>query len=789
MGLPKPILNGGGSQDDLDGWQEILIREKSRTSEFVNLLRKEKGVLYAYVEQPLPFKPCTDDPNYRLQWHLNSPTNTLADIRAEQAWSINKGRNDVIIAVCDGGVDYNHPDLDPGDRSRVIAGYDFGSNDNNPIDDLSDNATLSFAGHGTHVAGIIGAIANNKKGVSGIMWNCKIMPVKMVGGGGIYGPFGGTILDYSTTAKPSDVANAIDYAVNNGASVINLSYGFSAIGFPIDEVILKIPLLYSTISNAYNRNVVVVAAMGNEYEKGNPTVYPAGFAHKVIAVGNTNTYLQRAASSNTGNHIFVSAPGTDIWSTVRGGGTDVKSGTSMSAPVVSGVAGLIISQGLDRGFNLTNDDVRHIIEKSADDITRYGIGWDSETGYGKVNAYRALALLDLPNVLYHGVSYGGATTKTNLSKWIFIGGGSPWSIAPGMYYNVDCYEVIKHINFDIPFCSTPTVWIRERESITISFANPNDGFPYAEITNVTETGFDVRYCTYYVRYNSLGQTLNTWVPATPSSTKIAYTAIGKPNHAAAAGPLSGPSTVCSSGGIFTISNLSSDCSVSWSTSTNISPSSASGNPVTFSAIGNGVGYIQAIITSSCGSNTLPRKEVVVGIPTPSINAQLISASGEPTTVEFTATAYSNASYNWYVNGVLQQNEIDNMFDWYFPCRVTKTIKCSLTNSCGTSAFSNSIAPTGECTRIANYSVSPNPASSMVTLSVANTNTIADSAMITYSSFDFVRVFDLQGNLKKLLKYSKTINASINIADLKGGVYIFEIGNNEYTEKHQVIINK
>ncbi|NOU17253.1 MAG: T9SS type A sorting domain-containing protein [Bacteroidales bacterium] len=253
--------------------------------------------------------------------------------------------------------------------------------------------------------------------------------------------------------------------------------------------------------------------------------------------------------------------------------------------------------------------------------------------------------------------------------------------------------------------------------------------------------------------------------------------------------LSGPSFVCSSNSTFTVNNLPSGCSVAWSSSSNLSLSYASGNTATYIANGSGNGWVQATIANSCSSIPLPKISVTVGNSTPSISAQQISASGEPTTVEFTATAYSNATYNWYVNGILQQNEINNVFDLYFPCRVTKTVKCSLTNFCGTSAFSNSIAPTGECTRIANYSVSPNPASSMVTLSVANTNKIADSAMITYSSFDFVRVFDLQGNLKKFLKYSKTINASINIADLKRGVYIFEIGNNEYTEKHQVIINK
>jgi subtilisin family serine protease len=282
----------------------------------------------------------------------------------------------------------------------VIAGYDSGNDDNDPMDDLPTDAALSFGGHGTHVAGIIGAIANNQAQVSGIMWNCKIMPVKMVGNGSLtftY-PFGSTNWDFSTTAFPSDVADAIDYAVNNGAHVINLSYGFDSMGALLNDVILRVPLLYNAILNAYNHNVVVIAAMGNEYLRGNPIQYPAAF-REVIAVGsmrNSNP-TSRSSFSSTGNHICVSAPGDNILSTIRGGGTGLKSGTSMAAPVVSGVAGLIISQGLDRNFNLTNDDVRHILERTADDITSTGIGFDNETGHGEINALSALSLLNTPN--------------------------------------------------------------------------------------------------------------------------------------------------------------------------------------------------------------------------------------------------------------------------------------------------------------------------------------------------------------------------------------------------------
>ncbi|MCB5258863.1 MAG: H-type lectin domain-containing protein, partial [Candidatus Cloacimonetes bacterium] len=152
-------------------------------------------------------------------------------------------------------------------------------------------------------------------------------------------------------------------------------------------------------------------------------------------------------------------------------------------------------------------------------------------------------------------------TKTNLNRWLYT--GSSWNLAAGMYFNVDRYKIAKRVNFEVPFCSPPVVWIRERQSACLSFASPNDGYPYAEITNVTETGFDVTYCTYYVRYNSAAQEINRWAPATISNSKIAYTAVGEPNIAATAGPISGPTTVCTSNTTFTINNLPASCASTW----------------------------------------------------------------------------------------------------------------------------------------------------------------------------------------------------------------------------------
>jgi subtilisin family serine protease len=582
-GILKPTTQTGS-----DNWFFVSLNNKARAFELVNQLKKNTEILDAYLEQPILIKPCdvTSGFDYINQWHLTKNSG----INVEEAWNINKGRNDVIIAVCDGGVDYTHPNLDSGDRSRVISGYDSGSDDNDPMDDLPTNSTDSYAGHGTHVAGIIGAMATSTNKISGVMQRCKIMPVKMVGSGSIKVPFiDATLFDFSTTAFPSDVADAIDYAVNNGANVINLSYGFYSIGFPVDEVILRMPLLYSAISNAYNHNVLVVAAMGNDHETGNPTNYPAAF-YSVMGIGNTNINKTRSSTSSTGPHISVSAPGTSILSTTRGGGVGIKSGTSMATPVVAGVAGLVFSQGLDRNFNLTNNDVRHILEITADDVSP--AGFDNETGYGVVNAYNALKLLDVPNMLYHRVAVGGTATKLmNLSKWIVS--GANYGLASGIYLDVDQYQISQHVTFETPFVTPPKVWLRERESLAMSFANPNSSHPFADITNVTTTGFDVRSAAYYVRYSSSGQTLNKWVPETLPSVKVAYTVVGMP-----AAVLSGSSQICTQG-TYTLDNLPAGATVIWSAApSGVVSLQPNGSSVTLTKVGSGKVTLSATINNS-----------------------------------------------------------------------------------------------------------------------------------------------------------------------------------------------
>ncbi len=439
---------------------------------------------------------------------------------------------------------------------------------------------------------------------------------------------------------------------------------------------------------------------------------------------------------------------------------------------------MIISQGLDRNFNLTNDDVRHILELTADDITVYGIGFDEETGYGKVNAHSALALLDEPNELYHGISYGGSTTKTNLSQWIFI--GNRWGLSPGTYFDVDRYEVTKHIEFDVPFCSVPEVWIRDRECISMSFANPNDGFPWAEITNVTTTGFDVRYSAYYVRTNILGQTINKWVPSSISSTKIAYTAIGEPNIAGTAGPITGPSIVCTSNTTFTLHNRPPVYSVNWTKSTNLRYVSGQGSDnyiVKAAPLAAGPGWVEATISGDCGAVTVRKDIDWVGVPDPTIDGN-----------EYPECFMRE----WYF---LEPEDKWDTYYWHtdYKLRIigsrygykalvepleggTGQIFCDVTNTCGTGY--GRLVVYISCR---GFKMSPNPADDYVEISIDQSK-MAENNIDEYE----VRIYNSMNIMVSQLKTSKP-TLRINTRQFITGVYYVHFIFNGKLQVEQLVI--
>ncbi len=316
-----------------------------------------------YAEENRAYKidVIQNDPFYGNQWGLHR-------INVEEAWKITEGSRDIIVGLVDTGIDYLHPDLknniwintgedinrdgkfteedlngiddDGNGYTDDIIGWDFTDAisypDNGDFMD-EDNDPMDEAGHGTLMAGIIAAVKDNGIGVIGVAPNVKIMNIKA-----------GTAEGY---LEEDDVARAIVYAVNNGANVINLSFGDAVYSYFLKDM----------VNYAYKNGCVVVSSAGNS----SSTVphYPSGFSN-VISVGATDKNDNLAGFSNFGIDVDIFAPGVNIISTSLGDGFNSISGTSASSAFVSGVAALIIS----RFENADNDEIRSIITSSSDVI-------------------------------------------------------------------------------------------------------------------------------------------------------------------------------------------------------------------------------------------------------------------------------------------------------------------------------------------------------------------------------------------------------------------------------------
>lgn len=276
---------------------------------------------------------------YQEQYQWNLPV-----IRTEVGWDVTRGKEDITIAIVDTGIDLNHPDL----KNRLTEGYNVIENNNYPDDDN---------GHGTHVAGIIASETNNEQGVAGITWFNKIMPIKAMEAEG-----------YGTTF---DIAKGIIWATDHGADVINLSLGNYQ----------PSSLMKQAVDYAYKKNVVMIVAAGNDNSK-QPS-YPASYP-QVLAVSAVDPQGKRASFSNYGDYIDVTAPGVQIPSTYFNQQYAALSGTSMAAPHVAGLAGLIRSANP----NLSNKQVMNIIKSTAYDLGTKGN--DIEFGRGLIDVRKAL---------------------------------------------------------------------------------------------------------------------------------------------------------------------------------------------------------------------------------------------------------------------------------------------------------------------------------------------------------------------------------------------------------------
>jgi thermitase len=321
----------------------VNIPSGAKVGETIEKLKAEADVEYA---EPNFLAAALLDPNdslYSSQWNLGK-------IGASYAWDDSQGGVGP-IAVVDTGVDSGHPDL----SGQILQGYNFVGDSANTDDDQ---------GHGTHVSGIISASTKNAVGVASIGFRSNIIPVK--------------VLDSNGSGTYADVASGIVYGADKGARVINLS-----LGGPTSSLTLQ-----NAVTYAVNKNSLVVAAAGNS---GSSTpLYPAACSG-ALAVSATDSSDNLASFSNYGKNVFAGAPGVNITSTYMGSNYKSLSGTSMSAPHLSGMLELALAYISSSSKTVSNTELLNFVKTGTDKVGPYPYdsnGWNQYFGYGRINAQK-----------------------------------------------------------------------------------------------------------------------------------------------------------------------------------------------------------------------------------------------------------------------------------------------------------------------------------------------------------------------------------------------------------------
>jgi len=356
---------------DLSCIYKLIFPIDRSVDSLVEELENSGDVNYAEPNHIFYFDVIPNDPRFPEQWNLHQANDY--DINAPEAWDIQVSNTAIKIGIFDSGIDWQHPDMGAGIGigRKVTGGWNYIDNNSNVLDKVS---------HGTHVAGIAGALTHNNYGVAGVAGGW--------GGNNFGSQLFSFVIGNEFGVNADKAARAIQEAAfpspsGYGINVMNLSWG----GYNYNRT------LRSAITAAYLLNRVIVAAKGNE--NSNLLHYPSDFGNAsggklIISVGATDSSGVRSSWSNFGNNIDIVAPGSDILSTMPTYQTrymrqrnlpsyfHTASGTSMSAPHVTGLAALLFSQNP----NLTCEDVQGIIQRSAKDIRP--VGYDESTGYGQI---------------------------------------------------------------------------------------------------------------------------------------------------------------------------------------------------------------------------------------------------------------------------------------------------------------------------------------------------------------------------------------------------------------------
>jgi subtilisin family serine protease len=345
-----------------------------------------------------------NDQHFNLQYALHNTGQTIngqvgiadADLDAPEAWDLHTGTDDVVLALIDSGLSYSHPDL----NDKRIAGF-------NAIDGSSNVDDSWLISHGTHCGGIAAAESNNGIGVAGVSWGALIMPIKVV--------------NLIGSGTETDCANGVIWAADNGAHVGSMSLGYPE----------GISYFENAINYAHAAGMVLVAASGNT---PGAAIFPPARWDNVMAVGATDNRDDLASFTTTGPEMSVSAPGVSVyscWDALFSTDTyDYLDGTSMACPHVAGLACVL------RSANpmLTNDEVRAIIEDTADDLGTPG--WDPSFGHGRINTFAAVQAA-LGDELPGDINGDGFVDVDDLL--LLLG---DWGPCPGCPTDVDGNDVV-----------------------------------------------------------------------------------------------------------------------------------------------------------------------------------------------------------------------------------------------------------------------------------------------------------------------------------------------------------
>ncbi|MBN1260260.1 MAG: peptidase S8 [Anaerolineae bacterium] len=488
-----------------DEWQAVAILENDP-----RVVYAEPNFLYHAFTTP-------NDPEFSKQW-------AHTRMQSEAAWDLTTGSAGITIAILDSGVDEGHPDL----SGKLVAGYDFIDGDSNPHD---------LNGHGTHVSGIAAATTNNGAGVAGTDWQARIMPVR--------------VLNEEGTGSTSGIIEGINWAVANGADVLNMSLGGPSAS----------PSLQTAINNAHNAGALVIVSMGND--DSGIAQYPAAFSN-VMAVAATSQSDTKASYSNYGGHCDIAAPGGDmtyyhdpkgIYSTMPtydvfmttaysySKNYDFAQGTSQASPYVSGLAALVWAQNP----SFTPDQVQARIEDTADDLG--ASGWDQFFGHGRINALAALQVSSVPaapvlavignpdgdgDFLVDWNDVSGATSYElqeddnagfSSPQTVYAGAASQFSVA-GQPVGAWHFRVrASNGSGDSEWSNSRTVNVLPAAPVLAAIVNPThadaytvswgavngaDTYTLEEADNPSMTGAIVRYRGTGLQYNVTGQRDGTW---------------------------------------------------------------------------------------------------------------------------------------------------------------------------------------------------------------------------------------------------------------------------------------